>query len=151
MCQNAADTLTCDKAESLAKIFLTYFNTMDNTLSGFRSDELNSNTRQKRRKVKKDISKIESTSCIVSVLSVVEEMRKKGIQRNYWEGGLSGEGILRFVKPLVKRGLGQLGVYKCTLKKLYEFRAINNMIENHETMLDDEIHTSDIDVAEEFF
>ena len=77
MCQNAADTLTCDKAESLAKIFLTYFNTMDNILSGLRSDELNSNTRQKRRKVKKDISKIESTSCIVSVLSVVEEMRKK--------------------------------------------------------------------------
>ena len=48
---------------------------------------------------------------------------------------------------MVKRGLGQLGVYKCTLKKLYEFRAINNMIENHETMLDDEIHTSDNDVA----
>ena len=50
-------------------------------------------------------------------------MRKKGIQRNYWEGGLSGEGILRFVKPLVKRGLGQLGVYRCTLKKTVSFQS----------------------------
>ena len=71
------------------------------------------------------------------MLSVVDEMRKKGIQRNYWEGGLSGEGILRFVKPLVKRGLGQLGVYKCTLKKFYQLRAINNMIHNNEIMIDD--------------
>ena len=151
MCQNAADTLTCDKAESLAKIFLSYFNTMDNIISGFRNNELNTSTRHKRRKMKKDISKIESTSCIVSVLSVVQEMRKKGIQRNYWEGGLSGEGILRFVKPLVKRGLGQLGVYKCTLKKLYEFRAIDNMIQNQEILIDDEIHASGNDGSEEFF
>ena len=82
---------------------------------------------------------------------MVDEMRKKGIQRNYWEGGLSGEGMLRFVKSLVKRGLGQSGVYKCTLKKLYQIRAINNMINNQDQMIEDEIHSCDKEDTDEFF
>ena len=150
MCENEANTESCDKAEALAKIFLSYFNVMDNLLFAHKKNETDSNMR-KRKKRKKDISKIESTSCILNVLSVVDEMRKKGIQRNYWEGGLSGEGILRFVKPLIKRGLGQLGVYRCTLQKLYQFRAINNMIHNHDIMIDDEINTSEKEDSEDFF
>ena len=74
MCRNEADTTTCDKAEALAKIFLSYFNRMDDILSMYRQNEMDNNRRKKR---KKDISKIESTSCILNVLSVVEEMRKK--------------------------------------------------------------------------
>ena len=150
MCENEANAESCDKAEALAKIFLSYFNIMDNLVSAHNKNDKDSNMR-KRKKRKKDISKIESTSCILNVLSVVDEMRKKGIQRNYWEGGLSGEGILRFVKPLVKRGLGQLGVYKCTLQKLYQFRAINNMIHNHDIMIDDQINTSEKEDSEDFW
>ena len=59
--------------------------------------------------------------------------------------------MLRFVKPLVKRGLGQSGVYKCTLKKLYQIRAINNMINNQDQMIEDEIHSCDKEDTDEFF
>lgn len=150
MCETEPDDESCDKTESLAKIFLSYFNTMDNMISIITQNQIKSNTK-KGKKRKRDISKIESTSCILNVLSVVDEMRKRGIQRNYWEGGLSGEGMLRFVKPLVKRGLGQTGVYKCTLKKLYQIRAINNMINNQDQMIEDEIHSCDKEGTDEFF
>ena len=57
-------------------------------------------------------------------------MRQKGIPRNLWEGDLSGEGMFRLVKPHVKRGLGQKGIFKSTLNKLYHYREINSMIDS---------------------
>ena len=117
----------CDKAEALSKIFLSSFNKVDQHISKRNQDLLNS-VSHRRNRVKKDVSKIESTSCVLNVLTVVKEMRNKGIQRNFWEGGLSGEGMFRIVKQYVKRGLGQLGVFKSTLKKLYNCREINSMI-----------------------
>ena len=37
-------------------------------------------------------AKIETAACVINVLTIHNEMRSKGIQRNYWEGGYFGEG-----------------------------------------------------------
>ena len=65
----------CDKVECIARIFLSIFHFVD-------------------QKIKKRInSKIETTACVISVLSISKEMKEKGMHRNYWEGGLFGRRI----------------------------------------------------------
>ena len=78
-------------------------------------------------------------------------MLTKGIQRNYWEGGLNGEGFIRIVKPLVKRGISQTGIFYSTMKQIYCLREINNLIEN-EDMLEEYDYSIDVeDNPEEIF
>ena len=130
------NTYQCDKAESLAKIFLSHFNEMDNYIARKNSNVTSNECSHRSKRIRKDVNKIESTACILNVLSVVNDMRTKGLPQNYWEGGLSGKGIVCNVKPFLKRGLGQLGVYQTTLNKLYNCREINSMIDNQEEEFD---------------
>ena len=81
----------CNIVQSLSKLFLTYFNSIDNQLT--KKNMIRKRNSKRKVKEKKDVSKIESASCIINVLKVGEEMLKKGMQRNYWEGGLNGEGF----------------------------------------------------------
>ena len=73
-------------------------------------------------------SKIETTGCVIPVLSLGKEMKEKGMHRNYWEGGLFGEGGFRGVKPFIKRGTHLTGVFLATLNKMYIVRSIHEMI-----------------------
>ena len=64
------------------------------------------------------------------------------MQRNYWEGGWFGEGFFRCVKPLIMRGTHQMGVFISTMNKLYQLRAINEMIDNDSQLNDEGIQIS---------
>ena len=44
-------------------------------------------------------------------------MRERGIQRNFWEGDLLGEGYIYVIKPLMKRGIQQNGILASVLEK----------------------------------
>ena len=139
----------CHIVSSLSKLFLSYFNALDNQIT--RKNLVRKRNSRRKAKQKKDISKIESASCIINVLKVSEEMLTKGIQRNYWEGGLNGEGFIRIVKPLVKRGISQTGIFYSTMKQIYCLREINNLIEN-EDMLEEYDYSIDVeDNPEEIF
>ena len=108
--------LICDKVGSLSKIFLSIFNLVEKN-----------NTSDSQ-------SKIETAACVINVLTIHNEMRSKGIQRNYWEGGYFGEGGFRFIKPLIQRGINLQGVFVSTVDKMYRLRCINNMILNDDTL-----------------
>ena len=127
--------LQCNKADSTAKFFLSQLNTMDNHIATINNNQTTSVSNHRSKRMKKDVNKIESTGCILNVLTIIKEMRTKGLQRNYWEGGLSGEGMFRHVKPFLKRGLGQPGIYKATLNKLYNYREIDSMIHHNNNNL----------------
>ena len=49
--------------------------------------------------------------CYFSFIFWQENMKDKGMHRNYWEGGLFGEGGFRGVKPFIKRGTHLTGVF----------------------------------------
>ena len=96
---------SCDQVGSIAKMFLSLFNILDEMLPGDKD------------------SKIETASSLISVLTLEDQMRNKGMQRNYWEGGWFGEGFFRCVKPLIQRGVHTTGVFVSVLKIyiLYSF------------------------------
>ena len=79
--------------------------------------------------VSRSISKIESASCLLNLLLINDDMFEKGILRNYWEGDLKGEGFIRLVKPLIKRGIDLPGTIKSVLQRLYNLRSINHLID----------------------
>lgn len=91
--------LQCNKADSTAKLFLSQLNTMDNHIATINNNQATSESNHRSKRMKKDVNKIESTACILNALTIIKEMRTKGLQRNYWEGGLKGEGMFRHVKP----------------------------------------------------
>lgn len=115
---------SCDKVGSNSKIFLSLYNLLDKGLPGDHE------------------SKIESASCIISVLTLEDQMRNKGMQRNYWEGGWFGEGFFRCVKPLIQRGVHTIGIFVSVLKKIYRIRSINDMIENDVSFVENGLSTS---------
>ena len=79
--------------------------------------------------VSRSTSKIESASCLLNLLLINDDMFEKGILRNFWEGDLKGEGFIRLVKPLIKRGIDIPGTIKSVLQRLYNIRSINHLIE----------------------
>ena len=115
---NVPTNKSCDQVGSIAKIFLSLFNLLDQSLPGDKD------------------SKIETASSMISVLTLEDQMRNKGMQRNYWEGGWFGEGFFRCVKPLIQRGVHTTGVFVSVLKKIYRIRSINEMIQNDYTSVD---------------
>ena len=106
----------CDKIGSISRLFLSYFYHLDKNIQS------------------RTYSKIETAACVISVLSLDKEMRDKGMHRNYWEGGWFGEGGFRCVKPLIKRGTHQIGVFSGTMSKIYQVRAILEMISNDDIL-----------------
>ena len=60
-------TNTCDKIGAMARLFLSYFYHLDNSIES------------------RNESKIETAACVISVLNISKDIRNKGMQRNYWE------------------------------------------------------------------
>ena len=111
MCPKYASEDECKMVEGIAKQFLSNFHELDSMV------------------VNRSTSKIESASCLLNLLTVGQFMKSKGIVRNFWEGDVKGEGILRVMKPLIKRGIQVPGTMKSTLEKMYNIRCISDMIE----------------------
>ena len=130
---------TCHIVSSLSKLFLSYFNSLNNQIT--RKNLVRKGTSRTKGK-KKDISMIESASCIINVLKVSQEMLRKGMQQNNWEEGLNGEGSIRIVKPLVKKGISQTGIFYSTTKQIYCLREINNLIDNEDMLEEDKMMVS---------
>jgi hypothetical protein len=82
------------KAEVYVRLFLTEYSRLD--------EHLYSN---------KEKVTWHSKYNFLSLLRCVEQMRDTGSSRNLWEGGLCGEGFLRFVKATIKSGLRYMWQY----------------------------------------
>lgn len=100
---------------ALAKIFLTCIQRLDDSVESERSE-----------------NKVETASCFVNLLAISDKMESFGIMRNYWEGGVKGEGVFLWLKRIVKRGLHTPGVTVTILRRLYEARSIEELIKIHE-------------------
>lgn len=67
----------------------------------------------------KNVPKVESTGNLIYLLRIPQMMRKFGPLRVFWEGSIRGEGIFRYLKPLVRRGVHNPGVPQALLAKYY--------------------------------
>ena len=124
---------------ALSKIFLTTIQELDNSVYKERHE-----------------NKIETASCFVNLLSLSEKMESFGIVRNYWEGGIRGEGIFLWLKRIVKRGLHNPAVARTILTKLYKAQSLEDMIrfeDNEESYISyvqsETNNTSEEDVVED--
>ena len=96
---------------AVTKLFLSDFQAIDSKI-------------KKRTK-----SKLETASCLINLLAIPETVQKRGILRNYWEGGMCGEGFFRIVKPLFQRGINKKGTVKAVMSKLFQDTCITQMLE----------------------
>ena len=68
--------------------------------------------------------KIETTSNLAGLLNITTFMKEVGPLRLYWEGGYKGEGLLRYIKPLVKQGIHKPTFAKNLFNKYYSDRFL---------------------------
>ena len=94
--------ITCNKVDTLTKLFLSYYNKLDDLID------------------KKESNVIETTACAINLLNIGNEMRKKGMQRKYWEGGILGEGFIPLVKCNLRRGAKLKGSITNAVRKIYQ-------------------------------
>ena len=73
-------------------------------------------------------------------------MRKFGPLRLYWEGGFKGEGLLRYVKPLVRQGVHKKTFPKTLFTKFYRDKLLQQMLKLD---LTEEINDNEDDETEE--
>ena len=69
--------------------------------------------------------KMETTSNLCGLRNLVEFMRAYGPLRLYWEGGYKGEGILRYVKPMITQGTYQSSFSENAVRRYYKDRFFN--------------------------
>ena len=55
-------------------------------------------------------------------------MKKYGPLRLYWEGSFKGEGLLQYVKPMVKQGTHKSTFAKNTLTSYYKYRFFQTVL-----------------------
>ena len=77
---------SCDKIGAMARLFLSYFYYLDQSIES------------------RNESKIETAACVISVLTIDKDIRNKGMQRNYWEGGWLGEGFFQMYQTFNSEG-----------------------------------------------
>lgn len=112
---------------ALVKIFLSYYNLMDDVTSSFsEKDEITLSEDER--------NKIERCSSLQTLLALPEKMKTFGNLRNFWEGGYDGEGFIRLIKPLLKRGIHQSGNLKSVLQKYYRLSSLDDLLEEEERL-----------------
>ena len=125
------------RMKSVTKLFLSDFQSMDSKVT------------------KRSKSKIETASCLVNILAIPDTIEKRGILRNYWEGGICGEGFFRIVKPLFKRGIYRKSVVKNVMSKLFQDRCITEMLQKCDSKcydsFDIDFDTSECESSEDSF
>lgn len=119
-----------DRLGTLIKMFLSYYNLNDSVTKHEETDKK---------------SKIERCSCLQTLLTLPKKMRTFGNLRNLWEGSLDGEGYVRILKPLLKRGIHQTGNLKSVLMKDYRNACMDDALEKEEKIQANEIQSVDED------
>ena len=107
--------------------------------------------------MKTGLNKIETASCFVNLLSLKDKMETFGVLRNYWEGGLKGEGIFLPLKKSINRGLHAKGVCKQVLLSQYQTLAMNQLvdfqkdIENYTSFIQEDLssNSNDTDINDD--
>ena len=99
-----------NETECMLKLFLSEFETLD---ASIRADS------------KTMKPKVETVGNLVYLLRLPEIMRQYGPLREFWEGSIRGEGIFRFLKPLVRRGVHNPGVPQALLSKFYSDMSLS--------------------------
>lgn len=110
---------------ALVKIFLSYYNLID---------DVTSTVSEKDEVTEDERTKIERCSSLKTLLALPEKMKTFGNLRNFWEGGYDGEGFIRLVKPLLKRGIHQSGNLKSVLQKYYRLSSLDDLLEEEERL-----------------
>jgi hypothetical protein len=77
---------------------------------------------------KKQKMKIDTTSNINSLLNICSHMKEYGPLRLFWEGSFKGEGLLQYVKPMVKQGTHKSTFAKNTLTAYYKDRFLQTVL-----------------------
>ena len=80
--------------------------------------------------------KMETTSNLCGLRNLIEFMREYGPLRLYWEGGYRGEGILRYVKPMITQGTYKSTFSENGIRRYYKdrfFQTILNFDINNES------------------
>ena len=104
------DESMLNRVEALVKIFISFVEELDNNI------------------VKSGNNKIETAACFVNLLGLLDKMEMFGVMRNFWEGGLRGEGIFLPLKESINRGFHCRGICKRVLLQQYQFTSISNLI-----------------------
>ena len=73
--------------------------------------------------------KVETTSNLSGLLNLKSYIRDYGPLRLYWEGGYKGEGLLRFIKPMVKQGVHKSTFAQNLLTNFYKDRFLQILID----------------------
>ena len=122
-----------NRVDAAVKLFLSFVEDLDNNI------------------VKETENKIESASCFVNLLGLKENMELFGVLRNFWEGGLRGEGIFLPLKESINRGFHSRGLCKRVLQKQYHAMWIDKLmdfeqnIDNFRAFNDAENDRDDVD------
>jgi hypothetical protein len=72
--------------------------------------------------------KMETTSNLCGLRNLVEFMRAYGPLRLYWEGGYKGEGILRYVKPMITQGTYTSSFSENAVRRYYKDRFFQSIL-----------------------
>ena len=73
--------------------------------------------------------KVQTTSNFSGLLNLTSYMRDYGPLRLYWEGGFKGEGLLKYIKPMVKQGSHKITFAEKTMKMYYKDRFLQNILD----------------------
>ena len=111
MCPDYPSDEMLNRVDAAVKLFLTFVEDLDNNI------------------VKESENKIESASCFVNLLGLKDNMKLFGVLRNFWEGGLRGEGVFLPLKESINRGFHSKGLCKRILEKQYHAMWIDDLID----------------------
>ena len=98
------------------KLFLTYLTKLEIKMN------------KKSGKTEKKL-KAQSTSNFSALLNITTYMRDYSPLHLYWEGGFKEEGILKYIKPLIKHGAHQILFAENTLSTYYKDRFLHSFLE----------------------
>ena len=73
--------------------------------------------------------KVETTSNFSALLNIPSYMRDYGPLRLYWEGGFRGEGLLKYIKPMVKQGSHKITFAGKTMSMYYKDRFLQTIMD----------------------
>ena len=106
----------CNMVDTYAKIFLSCYRKLDSLIE------------------KKEVNVIESTACAINILKIGNEMRRKGMQRKFWEGGILGEGYIPIVKCDLRRGVKMKGSIPSAVRKIYQKKSLDILRDHHDSI-----------------
>ena len=106
-----------NRVDALVKMFLSFMEDLDNCI------------------VKESNNKIQTASCFANLLALKKKMQRFGVVRNFWEGGIRGEGIFLPLKESINRGFHTSGICERVLNSQYKSQSLSDLIQYQEHLI----------------